>query len=93
MRLSDEKIKLIQVMYQKLGTYAATARAVGCAPSTVKKYCTLEAKDSAINANFNFDKEIPKWGSFDISLKDTHLTQLTEEEKEELRTMWKGESK
>ena len=39
-RVTDRDIKLMNELYVKYGTYAAVAREVGFAPSTVKRYMT-----------------------------------------------------
>lgn len=39
-RVTDKDIKLMNELYVKYGTYAAVAREVGFAPSTVKRYIT-----------------------------------------------------
>ena len=39
-RVTDRDIKLMNELYVKYGTYAAVAREVGFAPSTVKRYIT-----------------------------------------------------
>lgn len=88
-KIGEEEIRLINEAYLQFGTYAAAARAVGCAPSTAKKYVIDDYKTQPTSRDF---KEI----SF-ASIEDT-VTQLksmqsvsclTPREKKELKEIWK----
>jgi len=56
MRVTEEEIKRINELYIQLGTYAAVAREVGRAPSTVKRYVDLNFQSST--PEISGDKEI-----------------------------------
>ena len=46
-RLSEQDIENIKKVYEKIGTYAGTARATGFSASTVKRYVTGEVAPKA----------------------------------------------
>lgn len=86
-RLSEEKIALIKATYKAVKTYSGTAKAVGCSPSTVKKYVeeSETVKTAPILEKIKCSKTIPSsfqnW--FDPNINWADLCVLSKEEKEE----------
>ena len=91
-RISAEDIVKINEVYRQLKTYAATARATGFSPGTVKKYVQTDFAPVEISEDKRFKKEdIPE---MDLSLfhgKDNLgvLCVLSSQEEEEIRLLWK----
>jgi len=84
----EDKIKINQ-LYQKLKTYAAVAREMKIAPSTVKKY-VIDGY-TAPEANIKkFEGPLP---DFDSSMFRTDdwgaLCEMSDEEVKEIRDLWK----
>ena len=87
----ETKIK-INELYLKIGTYSGVAKEIGCAPSTVKKYIIPDfvPQENIKKKVFNREdlpefsteglKNVENWGS---------LCSLSEEEKNEIRELWK----
>lgn len=87
----ETKVK-INELYLKIGTYSGVAKEIGCAPSTVKKYIipNFIPQDSIEKKIFQREdlpefsteglKNVENWGS---------LCLLNEEEKDEIRDLWK----
>lgn len=88
--VTQNDIKEINRLYAELGTYAATARATGFAPSTVKKYVIpgyehvdLIHKQIFTGSLPNFDPTMFRsddWGD---------LCVLSAEETDEIKELWK----
>ena len=90
MKITNEIIDKINLLYLKIGTYSGVAKEIGCAPSTVKKYIK---KDYQIPNNIpikKFNSIITpvqrekflgsnNWGEFCI---------LSNEEREEMKELW-----
>lgn len=88
-RIGVEEIKLINEAYLHYGTYAAAARAVGCSPSTVKKYVVDDYKVEPAAREY---KEIVFAPIEDViqSLQVIKSAScLTPREKTELKSIWK----
>ena len=74
MKVTQEEILQMNILYKELGTYAAVSREIGRAPSTVKKYIDptfeivdeSELEDSYIDADEDLDEE----GLFNSTLND-----------------------
>lgn len=82
--IDQNKIKEINILYIKYKTYAAVARELGIAASTVKKYIipnfTLDV------SKIEFNSPIPEPKRIEYSEK---ICDLTEEEFEEVKELWK----
>lgn len=86
--IDQDKIKEINISYIKNKTYAAVARELGIAASTVKKY---------IIPNFTLDIEKIKFveslivpiSEIKISFDDNDICTLSEEEFNEIKELWK----
>ncbi len=84
----EDKIKINQ-LYQKLKTYAAVAREMKIAPSTVKKYVIdgYTAPDTNIK---RFDRPLPEFDSSIFRTDDWGaLCEMSNEEITEIRELWK----
>ena len=91
--VTQEMVKEINELYLQIGTYTGVARKIGIAPTTVKKYIvphyiaesTIQKKvfdKNKISKDIDFSPFINKedWGSLCI---------LSEQEKEEVKELWK----
>lgn len=89
-KITNEQIIQMNILYLKYKTYAAVAREVGCAPSTVKKYIKPNFVNPEEIEIKRFEGELPpidpnmfkgvgNWGDF---------CWLTDEEKKEIEELW-----
>lgn len=89
--ITQEDIKEINRQYKKLGTYAATARATGFSPGTIKKYIIPDFEEVEEKNIVRYNREnLPEfeperfrnvdWGS---------LCVLSQDELEEIYSLWK----
>lgn len=92
-KVTEEDKILINELYVKLKTYAAVARETGFSPTTVKKYIIpnftpqSEVKQKKITIN-----DIPEDIDIDMFLKIENFGEfcvLSEEEKEDMKELWK----
>ena len=85
--IDQDKIKEINISYIKNKTYAAVARELGIAASTVKKYIipkfTLEVTE------VKFNKPIPEASEITMNYNDNDICTLSEEEFNEIKELWK----
>lgn len=82
--IDQNKIKEINILYVKYKTYAAVSRELGIAASTVKKYIIPNFTLDINKVKFN--SPIPEPKRIEYSEK---LCDLTEEEFEEVKELWK----
>ena len=87
-KVTQKDIEQFSELYSKYGSYAAVARETGFSASTISKYLK--------NIPKNGIAQIPFSGVFTPLAADewetrywNHLLQLSETEKEEIRTLWK----
>lgn len=92
--MTSELIEKINNLYLEIGSYAGVSRALGGAPSatTVKKYIIPNFtptknlvikkfdKEITIEPNYSIFKNVDNWGT---------LCELSEEEKNEIKELWK----
>lgn len=91
--ITQEMVKQINELYLQIGTYAGVARKIGIAPTTVKKYVvpnytaenTIQKKvfdKNKVSKDIDFSPFMNKedWGD---------LCALSEQEKEEVKELWK----
>lgn len=91
--VTQEMVKEINELYLQIGTYTGVARKIGIAPTTVKKYVvphyiaesTIQKKvfdKNKVSKDINFSSFMNKedWGDLCI---------LSEQEKEEVKELWK----
>ena len=86
----DQKLQM-NILYKRLGTYAAVAREIGCAPSTVKRYIIEDfVEPEKIEKNLLVLDALPE---LDLSIfkgkKFGDLCLLSDEEKAEVQDLWK----
>ena len=87
-RVSSEDIKAMNEAYLLCGTYSGAAKATGWSASTVKKYIVSNyVSDNTIE---QIDIQIPSIEDTVIQLKQqVELSCLTQEEKNEMKNLWK----
>lgn len=90
-RITEEQIRIINEEYLRCHTYSGAAKAAGCSPSTAKKYiipnfspCAPSIKEYGIEP-----MPIESVSIFTTSTQIYKATELTIEEKEELKDFWK----
>lgn len=93
MKVTQEEILQMNILYKELGTYAAVSREIGRAPSTVKKYIdpTFEIVDESKAICFNRE-DIPTSFSTEEFLKVENIGAmcvLSDEEWKELELLRK----
>lgn len=87
MRITPEDIIKLNEAYLLCGTYTGAAKAIGCAPSTAKKYIDPNFKpaEKAIESDVSF-------GSIEdalAALSSEHITELSAAEVKELKALYK----
>ena len=93
MKITQEEILQMNILYKELGTYAAVSREIGRAPSTVKKYIdpNFEIIDESKIIRFNRE-DIPTSFSTEEFLKVENIGSmcvLSDEEWKELEILRK----
>lgn len=97
-RLTQDDINLIMTIYKEEKTYAATARATGFSASTVRKYVDLY-KDKPIEVvsvtgrKRIFYEDVPPMSETQKIFEEENewgmLCRLTDEERDEIKELWK----
>lgn len=88
-KLSVEKIEQINKIYLETGTYAATARIVGCSPATVKKYVVEDFTLAAPKEIITFSEQIVPIELLTITKEELkNLGGLSQSEIEEIHSLW-----
>ena len=86
-------IKNMNELYLKFKTYAEVARQTGFSPSTVRKYIQKDyvSQNDIQMIKFNLEKDLPKFDSSKFENLDNfgELCVLSEEEKLEIKELWK----
>ena len=87
MKITSEDIIKLNEAYLLCGTYTGAAKAVGCAPSTAKKYIDPNFKptEKAIESNISF---APIEDAL-AALSGEHITELSAVEIKELKALYK----
>ena len=89
-RITNEDIEKINEAYLFYGTYAAAARAVGCSPSTARKYVIEGYKAKGENSIEEKPIEISELGyTLSILQNCNHLSCLRDFEKAGMNKIWK----
>lgn len=93
-KITSEKIVQINELYAKNHNYSATAREIGVAPSTVKKYVDPNyiPKANLVITHVDIDKVRAQVESFTLNLKEIEkdsCLNLSEEEKNEIQQLWR----
>lgn len=93
-RITNEQIEKINEVYLICHTYAETARRVGVSPSTVKKYIIKDYFPKE-KENNNFikitenDITLPTKSCIKIQEDMSEILVLSEDEKAEIKELWK----
>lgn len=93
-RVTQENIIEMNEIYLKVGTYAETARRTGFSASTVKKYIIpnyISKEAIVITNSFSLD-QVPifdKEKFINLNFSDDNLYRMSDEEKEEIKELWK----
>lgn len=90
-RITEEQKVQMNVLYKRLGTYAAVAREIGCAPSTVKKYIIEDfVSPEEVKQKIFVPAVLPE---IDFTLFEGktfgEVCELSSEEAEEVKELWK----
>ena len=87
-RVTEEDIKMMNETYLLCGTYSGVAKATGWSASTVKKYIIADYKKEVNTSTVEII--IPSIEDTIKSLTNVvDLSCLTEEEKKEMKVLWK----
>lgn len=89
-RITNEDIERINEAYLHFGTYAAAARAVGCSPSTVKKYVVEDYKPVSRPTEVRSISFPPIEEVIKKLQNGIKLSCLTPREKQDLKEVWRG---
>ena len=87
MKITPEDIIKLNEAYLLCGTYTGAAKAVGCAPSTAKKY--IDPSYRSVSKIEESDIFLPPVEDALFALKGEHITQLTAMEVKELKALYK----
>ena len=92
MKVTQEEILQMNILYKELGTYAAVSREIGRAPSTVKKYIdpTFEIVDESKAIRFNRE-DIPTSFSTEEFLKVENIGAMCVLSDEEWKEFYQGD--
>lgn len=89
---NEDKIKINEV-YLRVKTYSGTARETGFSPATVKKYVIPNyIPQENLNKTIFLEEEIPKNPDLSILINVINLGEicvLSEEERKEIKELWK----
>ena len=87
--ITQKEIKEINEAYLEIGTYAGVARKLGFSPSTIKKYVIdgyTKVDESKVK---HFTGPLPEFDPTPFRCRDWgHLCELSEEEMEEMKSVW-----
>ena len=91
-KVTSDDILRINEIYYKTKVYAETARQTGFSASTVKKYVIKDWKPVVAENVIKFElKQIPEFDGSIFKNVDNYgeLCVLTEQEKEEMKELWR----
>lgn len=88
--ITQKDIQEINRLYKELKTYAAVARATGFSPATVKKYI-IDGFETVDESTFiRFERPLPEFDPKLFRSRDWgSLCELSEEEVQEIKGLWK----
>lgn len=93
-KITEEDIKIINEAYLLCGTYSGAAKAAGCSPSTAKKYIIEGYKSSGVVGTIPSTPVVIEPAAIDEALEyllnHSNLSCLTEQEKKDMKQIWKG---
>ena len=87
MRITPEDIIKLNEAYLLCGTYTGAAKAIGCAPSTAKKY--IDPNFKSVSSPVEPIISLPPMEDAVFALAGEHITQLTALEVKELKALYK----
>ena len=87
MRITPEDIIKLNEAYLLCGTYTGAAKAIGCAPSTAKKY--IDPNFKSVSSPVEPMISLPPMEDAVFALAGEHITQLTALEVKELKALYK----
>ena len=87
MKITPEDIIKLNEVYLLCGTYTGAAKAVGCAPSTAKKY--IDPSYRSVNKVEELNISLPPIEDALAALRGEHITQLSTAEIKELKALYK----
>ena len=87
MKITPEDIVKLNEAYLLCGTYAGAAKAVGCSPSTAKKYIDPQFKSVSLPVEPTIS--LPPMEDAVAALAGKHITQLSALEIKELKLLYK----
>lgn len=93
-KVTQENIIEMNEIYLKVGTYAETARRTGFSAATVKKYILPDyiSKAAIVITNLFSLDQVPAFDKekfIDVDFSINNLYRMTDEEKEEIKELWK----
>lgn len=93
-RITEQDIEAINEAYLICGTYAGAARAVGCSSSTARKYVISGYTSKGIIGRPPSKDIIIELADIEATinylLSTPSLSTLTQQEKNDLKNIWKG---
>ena len=87
MKITPEDIIKLNEAYLLCGTYTGAAKAVGCSPSTAKKYIDPNFKSASKPAGETID--LPPLEDSIAALTGEHISELSAVEVKELKALYK----
>ena len=90
--ITEETKVRINELYLQIGTYSGVAKEIGCAPSTVKKYIIPDfIPQEKIEKKIFQREDLPEFSTEGLKNVENwgSLCSLSEEEKNEIRELWK----
>ena len=92
-KITNEEIVQINILYKKLGTYSGVAKETGRSPATVKKYIIPdfeipEAENKIVFTQDMYPQELDMSAFLSTNNFGT-LCILSDEEKDEIKELWK----
>ena len=87
MKITPEDIIKLNEAYLLCGTYTGAAKAVGCSPSTAKKYIDPSFKPTSKSVSETID--LPPLEDSIAALAGEHISELSAVEVKELKALYK----
>jgi hypothetical protein len=90
-KVTDEDIKKFNKLYMLSHNYSAVARITGFTPGTVKKYIIPDYEEVEEANITRYSGELPTFDEVKFFRETdwSHICELSEEEKEEMKNLWK----
>jgi hypothetical protein len=89
-KITEEQKLQMNILYKKYGTYAAVAREIGCAPTTVKRYIIPNFEVPQTDNLEKFDSSmLPEFDVTAFENIDWNNCVIFGDEFEEIKELWK----